>query len=818
MNGWLTGFGFDLKYAIRGLAKSRMFTLVCVLTLALGFGVDVTLMTLFDWANSPPPAVDTEGLVDVVVTNRGARAEDIGGDLWSYPEFAELKRADTGMDLTAVARGEPTIGAAALDARAGGDVPRVDAMYVSPNYFQTIGVEIARGRPFVAEERDASGEPPVVISHHTWEERLGADPGVLGRSLVLDGILYRVVGVTPEHFGGHRIGGIDVWLPLWEYPFLRDGVGARTDRTANWLRLLGHLHEGTSLVQANGEVGAVMEGLAEAYPEISEFRGGDVVPYSKFGEANEQIIGVGIVVHGLAALILMAICLNVAGMVLVRSAMRERDLALRLALGSGRMRLIRYLMAESGVVAAAGGVIAMLTGFAALRLFEFYTSFPVPTEQYLTAVGVSLALAIVAMLVIGLSPAIKFSRPALLRSLKDDVGGGGRRSGRIHRIATSAQTALAIPILVIIGLLLQATRFSDQGNYGFEPANLFSSRIDLSTARYSLEQVEVFARRLRASVAPLPGVQSVSIADGIPLDYDQNFRRVVAVAGPGNPVLTETTRIGPDFFETIRTPIVRGRTFGSGDRAGSERVVIMTERLAGTLFPGQDALGRRIVFAFDSGAKEMMVVGIAANVAGPSGMSFGTRNIFVPLSQHPTNRIMLVVRAASESPALANAIEDLVVRIDPELERPQAVTSHSLIAQEKRTAWSISLFLGLPTFVLLLLAALGVHGVVTFWVANRTREFGIRMAVGASRLRVLVMVLTDGAKLALPGIVVGALLGSWLGRQIMAGWYAFLGRSALDPAVLAFAAGTALAIVLLASSIGARRAASVEPMKALRRD
>lgn len=816
MNGWLTGFGHDVKYAIRGLAKSRMFTLVCVLTLALGFGIDVTLVTLFHWVKSPPPGVEGERFVEIVVTHRGASAEDISNDTWSYPEFAELMRADIGMGLTAVETDEAILGPPPIDPRVDGDAARIGVLYVSPNYFQTVGVEIARGRTFVPDGGDVIGDPPVIISHGMWQRRLGADPQVLGRSVYVDGILYRVIGVAPEGFGGHRIGGIDVWLPLRAHPFLRDGNEVRNDRTMTWLRLVGRLHDGTSLAQANAAVGAVMSGLADEYPETHEFRGGDVVAYSKLGDA--PIAELGPVVHALAALILIAICLNVAGMVLVRSATRERDLALRLAVGSGRLRLIRHLMTESGLLAVAGGVFAMLTGFAALRLVEYTMSFQVPLQQYLTVVAVSLVLAVVAMFIIGLAPAIQFSGPELLRSLKDDVGGGGRRSGRIHRIATSAQTALAVPILVVIGLLLQASRVLDQGNYGFEPANLFISNMDLDTAKYSLNAVEAFSRGLRAGVASLPGIESVSIADGVPLDYDQSFRRVAPVDGRANPVLTETTRIAPDFFQTIRTPIVRGRRFGPGDMPGAERVVIITEQLAGLLFPGADALGRRIVFAFDTGAEEMTIVGIAANVAGPSGMSFGTKNIFVPLRQHPTSRITLVVRAASESPAIASAIENMVVRLDPELERLEVVTSRSLIAGEKRTARSISLGLGVPTLVLLLLVALGVYGVVTFSVANRTREFGIRMAVGASRLRVLVMVLADGAKLALPGIVVGCVLGFLLGRLTMGGWFARLGRSTLDPAVLVFAAGTALAVLLLASSIGARRAASVEPMRALRRE
>jgi len=429
----------------------------------------------------------------------------------------------------------------------------------------------------------------------------------------------------------------------------------------------------------------------------------------------------------------------------------------------------------------------------------------------------SLGLMFVTTLAIGLLPALRFSRPELVSSLKDDAGGGGRRVGRIHRFAVSAQTGLALFLLAICGLCLRAMVELDRRDLGFEPHDLLVTNLDLSTEGYlTLEETGGFLDRVSESVGALSGVASVSLADGIPLDQVGNFTRVSRadqLDEPGTRVVVELTRAGEGFFRTIGTPILRGRGFEPSDDATSERVVIITRALAERIWPGQDALGRRLRFAVTRDtAHEFSVVGIVPDVAS-SRATENWPHVFIALRQNLGPRVMIAARATGDASTLIRPIQSAILDADPTLSIPQVVTSESLVAQGTLGQRLTARMAGGLGLLALILSAIGVYGVVAFAVAYRTREIGLRMALGASRPQVLGTVLRDAVRLAVPGLVAGVLLAGLMGLGMRS---TLLGVSPMDPISFGAAAGLLFMVVLLASLVPARRASAIDPMAALR--
>jgi predicted permease len=804
--GHLVGLGLDFRHAVRGLTKSWTFTAVCLTSLAIGVAINAIIFLFAKRTFDPPAAVTATNAVELLMLTRGLALDD----LWSYPDVMDVRRADTGMDIAGF-----SVGWRNLRRDDGADGGPISVMYSSANYFRVLGVGVERGRGFLPEEDDAITDVPIVISHSLWRSRLGSDPQVVGRTLIVNRARYHVVGVAASGFDGHSAGhNVDAWLPLREHPLLRSESSTLTDRGAGRFELIGRLRNGTSIARADGALKGVMQGLADAHPSTNAIRSATVVPYSVQGGGDSGSIAKALFLS-MSGMVLLVVCMNVAGMVLVRTAARERELALHLAIGSSRLRLVRHLMMESAVIAVLGSLLSIGFVWLVLRLLAWWSEQSIPLDFISPVVPVCLGLSFATTLAIGLSPALRYSRLEILPSLKDDVGGGRRRSSRIHHFATSVQTAVALPLLVINGMVLQGTKLMDVADYGFDQDQLLVATLDFDAEGFSDDHIEPFLRQLRESVSTLSGVASVSVADGVPLDYGGRTRRL-SRAGEQGSVWIQGTRVDERYFDTIGAPLLRGRGFEQRDRSGSEAVAVVTQSLAGQLWPGQEALGQRVVCGFDRpGNQELTIVGIVADVVGSSHESPPT-NIYVPIWQHPAKRVMLVVRAPSE--AVAPAIADVAAQIDPALTKPAVVTARSLMADAKSEINSMNIFIGGLSVLTLMLAAVGVYGVIAFAVAHRTREIGVRMAMGASRRRVVQMVLGEGVKLAVPGVVVGSLLSAALVQAVLGEWYNYFDRSAIDFVQLSAGAAVALMVVLLASSMPARRAAGVQPMEALRRE
>ena len=833
--------GRDLIHAVRSLARARAFTFVCVASLGVGMGTVIAILLMVRAIVGTPPLVNTDGLVELLVRPHGQLRAQKGGDLdnWTYADFVDVSEADTGMALTAWTFGDTLLRTADSD-----DALRVPAMYVSPNYFTTIGVSLARGPGLSATGGDtASATPVVIVDHDLWQNRLGARDDIVGTTITLNRVPHVIVGVTPPRFRGHLSPedspDVQLWVPLHQHPRLRAADTFRFNREIDWLRVVGRLSPGTSIVRASAGASAVMSGLAERHPATNQYKSGAVVePYHPLGaRSRPDAMAAQAILFGISGMVLFIVCLNVSGMMLVRAATRERELSVRLAIGASRARLVQYILSEALVIALLGGALAVFIIFgipaALLWYFDFWHRdldlFRPDIWMYLMCVG----LCFVTTLVFGLLPALRFSRPNIVSALKDDAGGGGRRVGRVHRWTAAIQAGIAVPFLVIGGVKLDQVRTAASADVGFTPSGLFAARVDLSgggqndvgrNAPFLLQQVT-------QNLAQATGVTSVAVADGMPLDFRQRTTRVFR-EGDGRPVQAHTTRVNERFFETLGIGLTSGRGFTREDLPGSELVVVLSEPLAAKLFPGDEAVGQRLTFSVQalsaespgpnrqtlksqtSTAPVFTVVGVTKDVV-TSQMGTERPQMFLPLAQHPTTSVIVIARASAPDALMTAAFKNAVTGVDPEFMASSMSTGDRLVRRSVVDLATHSAMAVLCAGVALTLAALGVYGVIGFMVATRTREFGVRMALGASRPRVLRTVLTDAIKVVVPGVGLGLVLSVVLVRvaNLPETWYALGG---IEPMTYALAAAVAMFVALVAGLPSARRAVKINPIQAMR--
>lgn len=815
-SGWSGDLGQDLRYALRSLAKSRAFTSIAVLSLAVGIGANTALFTVVNatWLQPVPGMGGADRIVEVLTTRRGRETQ-----LWAYPDFLDVREAGTPID--ALAGLKPRNGSLTT----GSGTWNVRVMYVTANYFRAVGVVPSRGRSFLpSEERVPGGHPVAVISHAMWQNRLGGREDVVGQAITLNRTPVTVVGVAPEAFRGHRtFESTDLWVPITQHPFVAGPNSIASDRGPLWLEVLGRLRAGATVDEANAALGIVFSRLEREHPESNADRGARAVafgPVPAAGRTESRMATAALLALG--GLVLLIICGNVAGMVLARGATREREIAVRLALGAGRTRLVQHLMVEASVLALVGGGAGILLAFWVTGAVSpaYFTDAPgLDLGPDIPVLTFSLLLALGTTLVFGLFPSLRFSQPDMVSSLKDETGGGGRRAGRIHAIAASAQTGVALLLVIVCVLFVRALGVMGSRDLGFEPRDLMVTSMDLSREGYgTFEAGEAVLNRMKESVAAVPGVTSVAVADGIPLDQVGNFSSAARADGSdesGSRTTVEFTLVGDDYFRTIGTPILEGRAIERTDGASSEPVVVITRGLADGLWPGETALGRRLRIPMRSDPEGVFtVVGVVGHVAS-SRATEDWPHAFIPLRQSYQPRVMVVIRGSAGTAALARPIQSAILDVDPGLPFPAVVSSESLVARsaegQRRTA-EVAAALGL---LALLLSATGVFGVVAFTVASRTREIGLRMAIGATRAQVLGGVLRDAVRLAAPGLAVGAVLAVGAATVMRS---LLLGVSPIDPVSLGSALLVLLTVVVLASLVPARRASGIDPMVALRRE
>jgi macrolide transport system ATP-binding/permease protein len=816
---WLDDLWSDLGFALRILRRNPGFTLIAVLSLGIGIGVNSTLFSLADALVLRPLSVARP---EQVVTLLGKSPSESAGAV-SYRDYADFRDQSRSFDgLVAY-----TIGFFGFTAKKG-DLPQVQTgMLVSGNLFQAMGVEPELGRGFRPEEDQVPGRDAVVVlGHDFWEKQLGADRSIVGRTVVLNGIDFTVIGVAPQRFTG-----IDHYLrPTMFVPLMMfERLAANPDwkmlehRDDRELDVKGRLKPGVSLAEAQTELATIAASLQRAYPETN--RNQSVALMTETQQRvlrNPSNTALVTMLMALAALVLLVACANLANLLLGRARARTREIATRLAIGAGRLRLIRQLLAESLAIALAGGVASLLfatAGTAFLARIQIPTDLPVVISIKVDerALLFSLAVSLLSAVLFGLVPAVQASRANLVVGLKASDAENGRRRSLWGRSAlVISQVALSLVLMIVAAMLYRGLHSKLAIGPGFRTDHLIMMSFDPEVAHYKDPQTKQFYEQLIDRARSLPGIKSVALTEVIPMAPAQHQQNIVpegdALPKDHANLTVFADIVGNGFFDTMAIPILDGRGFNSSDTASAPKVAVVNEVLARHCWPNQNAIGKRLRLNDDK-SREIEIVGVAR---ASSYIRLGegpTEYLYLPLSQNMHARLTLVVQSIGDAASLAPELRETVRTLDPnqpvydvrtmsDFYRQGAVSIPNLINQ----------VVGAMGLIGLALALVGLYGLMSFSVARRTREIGIRMAIGANRATVVRMILRQGLALVVTGLAIG-LLASFVAEK---GLSALFTSTTRDPVAYLIVAPAFLAVAMLAAWVPARRAARVDPTTTLR--
>ncbi len=809
-----------VRDALRFLRRSPVLSLVAVLSLAIGMTINATAFSVLDaLVLRPLPIAGPDTLVRILSTSVATGSTD---DL-SYDDFLDVQRNSRTMaGLAAV----ETAGAA-VDSP--GEAPEIVVLgIVSANYFSVLGVSPRLGRVFGAADEDVSqGLPAAVISDAFWRRRFAADPGVVGRTIRLNTRDWTIVGVLPERFAGTQpVLPPAVWVPAASARASGRSLG---DRSSRRFAVFGRLADGVALSHADAEMGALGATLAETFPEADRGRGLTAVFESRARVQDLQVlIWLAIAVVSLPLLIA---CANVAGLLIGRAEERRREMAIRLALGGSRGQLIRQLLSETAVLSAlavaASLVLAAWIAHAIPALLP-----PLPVEFNLdlridTRIGVATGVvAVAATLLAGLVPAFLAARADLTPVIKGHAASIriGPRRLTLRNLLVTGQIAVMFLLLQMAALFttsfLNATRLDP----GFAPGAMAFATVAPGAAGYDRARTDEFFRSLLEQVRSEAGMEAAALARHLPLNGFSGGGATarVRIAGHQPPDGREAFAIRDNvvstgYFQTIGIPLIRGRDFDARDRADGERVTIINQTMVNRFWPDEDPIGRRIELVPDTGADDSaracLIVGIVADTKYLTLNETTPPYMFFPLSQVPAGEMTVVARGRGSETALAGQVRTVITALDPGQPIMDVITRREHLRRalfgERTLAESVA---GLGA-ISLMLAMVGMYGVVAFAVSRRTREIGLRMALGASTRRVIGDVLRHGAGLAVAGVILGAVVGAALGAVLAGSLY---GVSATDPRMFVAAAALTLPMALAASALPARRASRINPIEALR--
>ena len=803
----------DARHAARNLLRSPIFTATAVLSLAIGVGGTAAIFSLVNTLLlSAPPGV---GAPDRVV-NVGRTQEGNGFDNFSYLTFTEYRDRNTTFSGLAAMQLESS--SASLAGPDGGEA--IEAGVVSGSFFSVLQVRPALGRFFLDEEdRTPRSHAVAVLSHKFWRERFNGDSTVIARAIVLNGVPFTVVGVAAEQFHGASVVAPDLWVPMMAKPWLgASDELLTTSRGDVWLVAIGRLKPDVGVSQAQADLATIAAQLRQAYPDVNQGHGVRVLPMSLFPGDLQRMVGLFMTfLFVLTGLVLLIAGTNVAGMLLARAAARRREIAVRLAIGASRARLVRQLITESAVLfviaGVAGTVVArwMLTGLLAL-IPQLPLQVAIEPSVDWRVVLFAVAVSLVAGMLAGLAPALQSTRPALALELRSDVGGSGRKH-RLRSWLLVTQMAFSMLLLVIAGLFGRALARARAIDPGFDPRGVQVATLDLNLVNHTAVSGRQFLDRLLERARSTPGVQGVALARMIPLDGGGMGLGRIDVDGrqapdPRQGWSADWNIVTPGYFDVMRIPLRMGRDFRTDDRQGTPDVAIINETLASGIWPGEDAIGKVI----RNEDRTITVIGVARDSKyrslGESPRGF----IYVPLAQRYNGSMSLLVRSEAGI-AMAAPIRQLVADLDPMLPilSGRTLEEHAAVGLfPQRVALWVAASLG---GVALLLALLGIYGVTAYAVAQRTREIGIRIALGSSRREVLRMVLGQGIRLGGIGVAVGV-AGVLIATRLLESM--LYGVPGTDPIAVGAAAVLLLLAALLASWVPARRAAGIDPMVALR--
>jgi putative ABC transport system permease protein len=796
----------DLRYALRGLARAPGFALAVVLTLALGIGANSAIFSIVHGVLLRPlPYAAPERLVRIF-----GRYPQFGRTGTSLPDFQDW-RAGTHVFADMAARH-----AGAFILTGEGEPERVSGDRVTANFFPVLGVRPMLGRGFLPEEEKMGGDDDVVVlSHGYWQRRFGGDPRIVGRQIQLGGRPWTIVGVAPKEFRFGRT--VDLWAPM--------RADTTRPRRAEYLDVFARLKPGVTVEQANDDLAAVVRRLAEQYPATNGKITSEVA-----GLQEDLVSGVRpalLAFMGAVALVLLIACANVANLLLARAATREREVAVRVALGAGRGRLVRQLLTESTVLALLGGLlgIALATwGVAAIRASSVQF---LPRQEEVgmdaTVVGFSLVLSVAAGLLFGLAPALRLSRGPLHATLREGARGStGHALARVRSALVLGEVAVALVLLIGAGLLIRSFGKLSQVDLGFEPAGVLTYDVTFPMAKFrDAAQLPPLYDALLDRARALPGVRSAAISQDLPMSGASYISfsidgRPARDADPNAaPEDLQPFAVSADYFDVLRIPLHRGRPLRISDGAGAPKVAVINEEMARRYFDdGRDPIGRRLTFGdpADTSSTWWTIVGVVGNVAQEGVTAKPYAQLYRPIAQSTSRGISISLRTDADPARLASPARQAVRAVDRDLVvnemRPLAARVEDSIARPRLSVLLLSGFSALA----LVLAAIGIYGVMAYTVAQRTREIGVRMALGADPANVERLVVRQGMQPALLGVAVG-LVGAFAASRLIASL--LYGVSAVDPVTFALVPVFLAAVALLATYLPARRATRVLPSVAL---
>jgi len=812
----------DFRYGIRMLGKTPAMTIVAVLALALGIGANAAI---FSGVNAfllrPLPVPEPDQIV------RPFEATDDRGmtDSFSYPDFADYRDQSTvyegliAEDLTQ----------AAISTENENDV--IWGQLVSGNYFDVLRVKPILGRGFAPDEDKTLGAAPVVIvSHSLWQRRLGSDPNIVGKTIEMNSRAYNVIGVAPESFKGSKFGlSLDFWIPMMMAEELRRDPGILSERGAHWMNVVGRLKPGVTLAQASAEMSAVAQRLNQIYPDNRASTTLAVVQTEidgRWDEAGTIMKSGAAIAMAIVGFILLIACANVANLLLARAAARRKEIGVRLALGASRGRLIRQLLTESLVLAVLGGgfglllaywITGLMQSFIPVLPYNMVNDFFVLDER---ALVFTLVVSLATGLIFGLAPAWHSSNPEIVPVLKGDANAGQdgkRRRLTLRNSLVVSQMALSLVVLVCGGLFIKSFRNAQAMDPGFTTKGVLLISTNPELVGYDEERSKNFFNRLVEQAAGLPGVEAASVARLVPLGDNSSSSapilkegETLAPGSAGRDIMNNV--VSPGSFKTLQIPIIAGRDFDERDHKGVSRVIIVNERMAQMLWPGESAIGKRIFIGANS-LNGLEVVGVAKTGKYRSLAEDPRPYFYSPMAQRSSGVMTLMVRTSGDPGTLVNAIRSEVQAIDGRMPLfgIKTMDQHLTFALwAPNMAATLALAFGV---VALLLSAVGLYSVMAYIVSQRTREVGIRMALGARRGDVLRLITNEGMKMAAIGVVIGFALSLALARVLSS---VLIGVSTYDVTTFVLVPLLLAAVAFVACLVPARRAAKVNPLVALR--
>jgi predicted permease len=806
----LTNISEDIRFAIRLLIKNRSFAITAILALALGSSVAISVYTLlYGLALRPFPVKDAENVMKIYQEIHESTREMAGSPyMFSYEEYTHYRDQNKSFSqLIAYAENTFSLG--------GGEVQKVPGLFVTANYFPALGATTIRGRSFEAEEGATQGTHPVaIISNRLWKETFNSDPGIIGKTTIVNGVSLTIVGVAAPDTAGTELTVPDIWVPLMMEPQLTQEKNLPKEN-CSWLTLVGRLNNGVSIKQAQSEMSVLASQLDTYYlgrkTTITVSRGA----YLGNPEEANVMFKVLFPMTLAVAFILLIVCTNVSNLFLARAAGRQKELGMRAALGATRSRLIQQLLTESLLVGIIGGVLGLVIATTLLKLFKLMIPlFPpqLSTTPDLTIFACALLIALIAGIGSGLIPAFSQSRVNLSSLIKEETMGMGARKGslRLRNLLLAVQLGGCLLLLISTSLLVRGLQNARRIDLGFQPNNLYLVNLDLRQQRYDADKAALFYQRLKAELAGTPGIKSASLAAVPPLLVRNQTEISLDRRGVDKQNLPTVyyNVVSPNYFDTMGISLMRGRAFTEQDAQSDAHLAVISEAMANRYWPGQDPVGSY----FDALDQRLQVVAVAKNIRNVKLMDEKTPFFYALARRDKQLELNPVLRVETGNANLSNILNNTVHAIDPRINVSIRSMEQSMdqLLQPSRMSILLTSSLGLLAMII---SAVGVYGVTSYAASQRTREIGIRMALGAQHSSIILLFIRQGAWSLLIGIVFGlglAALASFLLSDLL------FGVNGLDPIAFLVATTFLTFIALIAMYLPVARAARMHVMSLIR--